>query len=533
MTRYGYWIALLILVAAPYTTGLRHEFVYDDHGSIVENPFLDDRDCLKKLLRFQTITDASVPDGRRPVVVLSYLLDRAVWGLRPAGFHATNLLLHLGVVLLLAALARRLQPELGPFPGFAAALLYGLHPVLTEAVQCPAFREDLLVTLFLLLSLLAATRARTAWLSVPALIAALASKESAAVTPILMLWMWFCFPATRLPRKLATTAAAVTATPVIVFAVLWLNSGPLQASSSEHAAMALAYPANLMTVPWLWLKQVLLLLVPHPLIVDHVIMPVTQFTDWRFLSGAAAVVACGVLAMALPRRAPWIAFGVGWMLISFVPVSNIVPLHNPFAERYVYLTAVGFCLLAARLLSLTPERETACGSAQPGAKTCIHRRALLLALICMTCTGLTVRRLADWADDSTLWSRTLLQEPRSARAHTWMGLGCKRAGEFEKALQHFTEADRLNPLEVSGLINIAVLHGQQGRFAEAEALLREAIRRRPDKPDAHWNLAVALDALGRKDEAMAEVQQTLRLDPRYPAAVTLMTQPAPESESNP
>ena len=137
-------------------------------------------------------------------------------------------------------------------------------------------------------------------------------------------------------------------------------------------------------------------------------------------------------------------------------------------------------------------------------------------------------RLIDWTDDFSLWSKTLLQEPRSARAHTWVGLGYKKMGEIELALKHFNEADRLNPREISGLINIAVLYGQHGRFAEAEQLLREAVRRRPDKPDAHWNLAVALDAQGRKDESMGEVRETLKLDPRYPAAVACANLPASE-----
>ena len=162
--RPGHWMILLILVAVPFATGLPHGFVYDDHGSIAENPFLDEPGNLRKLLTFQTLTDSSIPDGRRPLVILSYLLDRAVWGSKPFGYHLTNLLLHLIVVVLVFVLVRRAQPERGPFLAFAAALLYGLHPVLTEPVQCPAFREDILLTLFVLLFLLATTRQRTVWL---------------------------------------------------------------------------------------------------------------------------------------------------------------------------------------------------------------------------------------------------------------------------------------------------------------------------------------------------------------------------------
>ena len=522
MMRPGHWMILLILVAVPFATGLPHGFVYDDHGSIEENPFLNEPGNFWKLLTFQTLTDSSIPDGRRPLVILSYLFDRAVWGSRPFGYHFTNLFLHLIVVVLAVVFVRCTQPEREPFLAFAAALLYGVYPVLTEPVQCPAFREDILLTLFVLLFLLATMRHRTVWLSIPALALALLAKESAVVAPTLLLWMWICFPAVRPRRGAAIALFGVCAALIVLISILWIKSGSLQAATTEHAPMALRFPANLLTAPWLWVKVLRVLAWPRPLIVDYVITPVSQISDWRFSAGVAALLAGTFAALTLVRRAPWIAFGMGWMLIGFAPVSNIVPLFNPFSERYLYLVSIGFVLIVVQLISILPEKNWRCFVARPGESgknSCLHSRAFFLALIYAAYSGLVVDRLSDWSDDLSLWSKTLLQQPRSARAHIWVGLSCKKMGEIELALKHFQEADQLNPREISGLINIAVLYGQQGRFAEAEQLLREAIRRRPDKPDAHWNLAIALDAQGRKDESIGEVRETLKLDPRYPAAV--------------
>lgn len=530
----GYWVLLLILVAVPYATGLDNDFVYDDHGSIAENPFLSEPGALRKLLTLQTITDPSVPDGLRPLAVVSYLADAAVWGIKPFGFHVTNLLLHLLVTALLAALVLRIQPDKNAFPAYAAALLYGLNPALTECVQCPAFREDILLTLFTLLFLWSTTRRQTLWLSIPALVLALLSKESAVVAPALALWMWLCFPSTRPRRGVAAAIIAAGMGLAVTFFCLWLQRGHLQAVASEHVVMSLSFPANVLTAPWLWAKDLKILIWPYPLIADHVITPVTQFSNWRFLAGSGVLIASAAAAAALRRSAPWIAFGIGWMLIGFAPVSNLVPLYNPFAERYLYLIAVGFAVVVAQLLSLLPQKNWRCPAGQEAdGNSCLHSRAILLAAICAAYTALTVNRIGDWADDATLWSKTLRQEPRSARAHTWVGLSYKKGGDFETALQHFNEANRLNPQEISGLINIAVLYGQGGRLEEAEKLLREAVRRRPDKADAHWNLAVALDAQGRKDESMAEVRETLKIDPRYPAAVACMRQLAESPETTP
>ncbi|MFH0954384.1 MAG: tetratricopeptide repeat protein [Verrucomicrobiota bacterium] len=508
--RPGFIVILLILVAVPYVTALQHAFVYDDHGSIVENPFLRDPANLRAAVTLATVADPSVPDGRRPMVILSYFLDRVVWGLAPFGYHLTNVFLHLFAVVLVFILVRRLAPD-EPFFQAASALLFGLHPVLTEVVQVPAFREDLLVTVFVLLYLLACTAsARPAWwrmaVGMLALVAALVSKESAAVAPLLLLWLWICFPAVRPARRTATLLLGAQVAVVAWFASAWILGGSLQAASTEAPAFGLRFPVNLLTAPLLWLKTLRMLVWPHPLLTDYVIDPVTSPLDPPFLAGVGALLGCAALALAYVRRQPWLSLGLGWMMAAFLPVSNLVPLYNPFAERYLYFMAIGFALLLARALTTRPRRPA---------------RPVLLAAVATVYGALAIARLADWADDYTLWSRTLEQEPRSSRAHTWVGLELKHRGAVMEALRHLMTADQLNPQDVTALINIAVIYGEHGRLAEAESALREAIRRRPDKADAHWNLAVALQQQGKEEEATTELARTLELDPRHEPASSL------------
>src|SRR5262245_30124544 len=80
----------------------------------------------------------------RPVTTLSYLFNYAVLenGRDPAGYHAINLLLHTGNVLLLFALALRLGHRL--WPAFSIAAIWAVHPLSTEAVTNIIGRSDLL-----------------------------------------------------------------------------------------------------------------------------------------------------------------------------------------------------------------------------------------------------------------------------------------------------------------------------------------------------------------------------------------------------
>ena len=90
----------------------------------------------------------------RPLGTLSYLFNYAVLGNgeHPEGYHWINLLLHLGNVLLVYALARRLLKNFWP-PVFVAAL-WAVHPVLTESVTNIVGRVDLLAAMAVLSGLL-------------------------------------------------------------------------------------------------------------------------------------------------------------------------------------------------------------------------------------------------------------------------------------------------------------------------------------------------------------------------------------------
>jgi len=91
-----------------------------------------------------------------PVSWLSHMLDCELYGLKPAGHHLTNLLLHAANTVLLFGLLRRLT---GAFwrSAFVAAL-FALHPLHVESVAWVAERKDVLSTLFFMLTLWAYAR---------------------------------------------------------------------------------------------------------------------------------------------------------------------------------------------------------------------------------------------------------------------------------------------------------------------------------------------------------------------------------------
>ncbi len=474
--------ALVLLAAAPYLFTLDYAFVYDDHGAIVENPFLREPGSLVQVLSLNTMRDPSVVDGQRPVLLLSCLADAALWGLNPRGWHATNVILHAASVLVGFFLFRRLTGR--DSTAWAVMALYACHPLLIEAVQVPSFREDLLMGLLGFAALLAGTTTgrgqKAGTILFPLLLAAaLLSKESAvAVVPLLVV-IYLLVPPVRPGRPVWLLRLGLGLAVTLAGVAMIASGRPLQAVGGAWNGRSLLWPDQVWTAPWLFASYIGKMILPWPLSVDYVVDPVS-FGSLRFMIGMAVAVAVLVIVIRGWRSCPLVSLGLAWMVIVFVPVSNLVPLLNPFADRYAYGMLPGGCLLVADVCT----RRGRAGHA-------------VLAMLCCLYLALTAFRLPDWKNDEILWRATLATTPQSARAHTWVGLVEKHAGHMKVAEARFREAMRLNPHDPSAAVNLAVLVGQGGDLPQAEQLLRDVLERFPENQPARQNLEVVEELKSR------------------------------------
>ena len=98
-------LALAVATLAVYAPVLRHGFVdYDDDEYVFRNPHVRAGLTAEGIAWAFTSVESA---NWHPLTWLSHMLDCELFGLRPAGHHATNLVLHtLNVVLLFLTLAR-------------------------------------------------------------------------------------------------------------------------------------------------------------------------------------------------------------------------------------------------------------------------------------------------------------------------------------------------------------------------------------------------------------------------------------------
>jgi len=145
-----------------YWNALDNPFVYDDFRLIVENT---------SILDVWNLQSVIVRDVTRPLVNISYAIDTWLWGRRPVGYHVTNVFLHAVNVILvfwvafLASEDRRRQAgqQIGAgvsptIVGFATAMVFALHPMMTQAVGYISARSEVAYSTLFLLAFLAGRR---------------------------------------------------------------------------------------------------------------------------------------------------------------------------------------------------------------------------------------------------------------------------------------------------------------------------------------------------------------------------------------
>ena len=496
-------VAVLFAVAAlVYGNSLLNSFTYDDEPYILHNP------VVRTLSLHGLFHPNRANNLLRPVTFASFGLNWAIAGAHAFGYHLVNLLLHGLVVLLLYLVLCMLLESI---PGattvaFAAALLFAVHPIHTEAVASVTGRSELLAAGFLL----------SAWLlhlhdrKIPALaclVLAMMSKESAVVLLPLVLAGDYA----RGKLKHALSYASLAGVTSLYLGIFWeLEGGRFGEKKVAFVDNPLAsFPValripNALGIAWKYLS---LQLYPSHLSFDYSYNVILLYADWRRLVpaivGALLVLAVWIWALWSGRK-EWFLAGAMY-LGGFAATANILlPTGTIMGERLAYLPSAGFCLLIALIWANLEKRK----------------RTLAWAVLVIFVAALgtrTVVRNRAWRDNFTLFSADVRTVPGSARAHVNLGHEYLQRNQLEAARAEFETAMRIFPDFPSGLENYALVESRMGHDEEALRLFLRAQSVMPrdslDYELSAVNLASQLMKLGRNEEALNLLDQIILEQP--------------------
>ncbi len=553
LTRFTCLLILLAFTVSAYLGVKSCGFIkLDDPDYVTQNPYI------KQGLKAETLHWAFTEfhsSNWHPLTWMSHMTDVELFGLKPAGHHLHNVVLHALNVCLIFLLLNRLTAALGK--SFLVAALFALHPLHVESVAWVAERKDVLSAFFGLLSLLAYVSyakgisfwsARTCprfetrrhvsqsesgdmspqskaaasraldprpcpldfasspayWLSLLFLALGLMSKPMLVTWPFVMLlldaWPMNRFSMPNLKRLVTQKI------PFLMLAAL-SSVITMRAQSSGRSVVSLewlpleARISNSLAAVFDYLAKTFY---PVKLAVFY---PQPSEMPWQKAAAAAVIiVVCFYLAVRHFKKQPGLFVGVAWFLGTLVPVIGLVQVGmQASADRYTYIPHIGLFIAlvwgGAELLSrLRCSRSIS--------------SAVSLGLL-VACGLLTVRQVKVWESDLTLFGHAKEVTDRNYIALTIYGRQLADQGKNEEALALYLQAMAIQPRHAAGRYVIAEVYRNMGRTNEALQSYAEALELDPYHAESLNSRGALLNSLKRNQEAISDFKKAIEVLPAF------------------
>jgi Flp pilus assembly protein TadD len=473
--------------------------------------------------------------------MFSYMLDFRIWGLWPGGYLLTNLVLHycnslLVYRLLLESVSSRLAACCG-------AAVFLVHPVQVETVAWISQRKNLLAMLFFLLAWqwYRAYREKSGGIgrryylvSLVAMLLAVLAKSIAVIFPVAIILFDHCYyptPGTvkRLKDKIPFLAVAL-ATAILAL----LSQTPNYSEWGAGGGRAGYYGGS----PWATFLTMLpvictyLRLLVWPVALSALYDPEVRHTPDAAVVGSLILLVClAYFVYRLYRHDRRLAFWPLMAAVSFLPVSQIVPLVTLMNDRYLYFPMIGF----AAVFAWGVDRA----AANKGYRWIVP--ATFASLLCFSV--LSLQRVPVWRDAQTLWRDTVSKSPghflawealgeslhyavqprrndaiaayrRAIELHPGadisrynLGIAYTQLNDYDNAERVLRDLLKLSPENVMGWAAFGDLALQRLDYVEAERCYRKALALQPEAFQVHQKIGNLMVILGRFDEARASYRQ--------------------------
>jgi len=450
-----------------------------------------------------------------PLTWLSYMLDVELFGPAPGPMHLVNAALHAANAALLFLVLVRATGARGR--SLVVAALFAVHPLHVESVAWISERKDVLSTLLGLaaigLYVRYARRPEPARL-LPVVLAfalSLMAKAMLVTLPLLLLLL-DAWPL----RRLAPWAAGEGPFPRVSPGRALLEKVPLLAMSAAASAVAIvaqgrgnailedsSLPGRLSNAAMSYGRYLAKTLWPVDLAIFYPLPP-GGFPAWQLAGAVVLLAALTAGAVALHRRAPYLAVGWLWFLVALVPVIGLVQVGaQAMADRYHYLPGIG--LLVALVFGVHALAGRVGLERGPA--------ALCSALAVAVLAGATFRQIGLWRDDETLFRHAIAVTEGNDRAHGVLGLRLRADRRLPEALAELREAARLRPGSARHWTNVGVVSRDLGLLPEA----REALVRATGLDPGSWRAWVALSDVerdaGNPAAALEALERAVRAGP--------------------
>jgi 4-amino-4-deoxy-L-arabinose transferase-like glycosyltransferase len=493
-----------------YFSALFFGFTYlDDNNLILDNQYF--------LSNFSNIIESFKIDVfhlfnhsafyYRPILTISFLFDYQIGGINPFIYHFTNILLHIISSFLVFLFLFKLKYK--KESSFLFALIFLVHPVLTQAVSWVPGRNDSLLMVFVLFSFvffidyLNKDRIKYLILSLLFVFLSFFTKESGIfIIPLLLFFSFFIYKKEENKKDLFKKVFIYTIGSFLIF-LIWLFLRNNALSGSSGLSLVEIFRSLFSNSPAI-VQFIGKIFLPFNLSV----IPIMENTT--FIYGIISVFILFYLIFKTEnKRWIYIIFGFIWFLAFLMP-SFIRPnskLVADFIEHRVYIPIVGiFIILLETKIFKNINLEN-------------KKIKNIFIIIILLFSLITFFHNFTFRNRTSFWENAVLNSPDYPLAHRNLGAMKFLDGDYNTAEREFLKSIELNPNEEMAHNNLGLIYARRGDYEKAEMFYKKELEINPYYDNAHFNLGLLYFNLNRKEEAVLFWKKTLEINPNFIDAI--------------
>lgn len=524
-----YLVICLLLAALTLAVfwNIQHfDFIlYDDPAYVILNTHV--RSGLNGSSFLWAITTMDMSNWH-PLTWLSLMLDHDIFRLNPAGYHWTNLVIHIAGVILLFSVFKRMTADIWKSAFIAA--LFAIHPLHVESVAWISERKDVLSAFLWFLTMWAYIRyakrpgPQRKLLLIAVYALGLTAKPMLVTLPfvLILLDIWplkrlaVPFKGFRKTQPGDVDEAKVSVPHAIreklsLFFLSVLSSTMTYLAQMNWKAMpsleVLPLEMRLANAVITYVQYILKMFWPTDLAFFYPYVP--WWPPWIAAGATLFLTGLTLLVVRFARTRPYLAVGWFWYLGTLVPVIGMVQVGSQaLADRYTYIPLIGLFIMITW------------GAPDLMAKWRL-RKPIFLVMCMAVLTVLSIcswRQVQYWKDSVTLFERALAITANNYLAHNNLGVALYYEGKTQDAIRHYNAALKIKPRFADARVNVGIALADLGKYDEAIRYYQDALRIRPDDAGIHNNIGLALAAKGDIKGAVDHFNQALRIEPDHQKA---------------
>ena len=435
------WCFFFVVGVFVYGPVLEGEFLSDDFHYVATNEYVHTPSLSNLIAIWNPQSEVTVlVENYAPVHLMLHSLEWQFFGSSVQGYHVVNIWLHALAAAMLVSVYRR--SGIGFLAAAVGSALFFLHPANVESVAWISQIKSASALVLSLGALLLHSR-HPAWALILFALALLAKPFAAFALIVVVLFNWVRADGIGDPGKGTVSAHWRWLWGWLVIVLLYAS---VESSAfSESAAMTPPLYADVWVRVWMIFSVVLryswMSLSGRGLSTFHEPLPVSGILDPWLVGGAIVLLLLGLWAViALLRRREEGVY-LMWAAVSFAPLSGVIPLPYPMADRYLYFVLPGligaFLLAGTRWTNFLADRWAF--DREKRQRTRVASVAIVI-LILIHAGQLTQSRSRVFVSPESLMSDAERNYPEGVAASTRRATRAAQEGRFDDAIRYLQVA---------------------------------------------------------------------------------------------